>query len=154
MRYQLAQAFRFTLLADRTDRADLPRCCHGPSANSCSPGPPTEACWKWMGRSWVLPCSARISASRNFSTLGRRLPATMDTTPTLSSGSNLGPTNQKLVDRVKADIAKFRKENPSYQGPIPADLLTTSASGLDPDISPASAFVQARACCRGPRHYA
>jgi len=44
---------------------------------------------------------------------------------------------------VKADITKFRKENPSYQGPIPADLLTTSASGLDPDISPASALAQA-----------
>ncbi len=63
--------------------------------------------------------------------------------PTSSSGSNLGPTNQKLVDRVKADIAKFRQENPAYQGPIPADMFTTSASGLDPDISPASAFAQA-----------
>jgi len=62
---------------------------------------------------------------------------------TSSSGSNLGPTNQKLVDRMKADIAKFRQENPGYQGPIPADLLTTSASGLDPDISPASALAQA-----------
>jgi K+-transporting ATPase ATPase C chain len=62
---------------------------------------------------------------------------------TASNGSNLGPTNQKLVDRIKADIEKFRKENPAYQGPIPADLLTTSASGLDPDISPASALAQA-----------
>ena len=56
-----------------------------------------------------------------------------------SSGSNLGPTNQKLVDRVKADVQKFRAENPDYTGPIPADLLTSSASGLDPHISPASA---------------
>jgi K+-transporting ATPase ATPase C chain len=62
---------------------------------------------------------------------------------TASGGSNLGPTNQKLVDRVKADVAKFRAENPSYQGPIPADMVTTSASGLDPDISPASALAQA-----------
>jgi K+-transporting ATPase ATPase C chain len=62
---------------------------------------------------------------------------------TASSGSNLGPTNQKLIDRMKADIEKFRKENPGYQGPIPADMLTTSASGLDPDISPASALAQA-----------
>lgn len=60
-----------------------------------------------------------------------------------SNGSNYGPTNQKLIDRVKGDIAKFRQENPRYQGPIPADLVTTSASGLDPDISPASALVQA-----------
>lgn len=61
---------------------------------------------------------------------------------TSSGASNYGPTNQKLVDRVKASIAKFRKENPDYQGPIPADLVTTSASGLDPDVSPDSAKVQ------------
>lgn len=61
---------------------------------------------------------------------------------TNSSGSNLGPTNQKLVDRVKADVQKFRAENPDYTGPIPADLLTSSASGLDPHISPASAEAQ------------
>jgi K+-transporting ATPase ATPase C chain len=60
-----------------------------------------------------------------------------------SGGSNLGPTNQKLIDRVKASVNKFRKENPDYSGPIPADLLTASASGLDPHISPASAMAQA-----------
>jgi potassium-transporting ATPase KdpC subunit len=62
--------------------------------------------------------------------------------PTASSGSNLGPTNQKLIDRVKAAVDKFRQENPDYHGPIPSDLLTTSASGLDPDISPDSALAQ------------
>lgn len=62
---------------------------------------------------------------------------------TSSSASNLGPTNQKLVDRVKASIEKFRKENPDYTGPIPADLVTASASGLDPHLSPDSAMVQA-----------
>jgi K+-transporting ATPase ATPase C chain len=61
---------------------------------------------------------------------------------TSSGGSNLGPTNQKLVDRVKADAEKFRTENPTYTGPIPADLLTSSGSGLDPHISPASAQAQ------------
>jgi K+-transporting ATPase ATPase C chain len=60
-----------------------------------------------------------------------------------SSGSNLGPTSKKLIDRVKGDIDKFRQENPDYQGPIPADLVTASGSGLDPDISPASAQAQA-----------
>jgi K+-transporting ATPase ATPase C chain len=59
-----------------------------------------------------------------------------------SGGSNLGPTNPDLTKRVKDDIAKFRAENPEYSGPIPADLLTTSGSGLDPDISPASAEAQ------------
>jgi K+-transporting ATPase ATPase C chain len=62
---------------------------------------------------------------------------------TSSSGSNFGPTNQKLVDRMKAAGDKFRAENPSFSGPIPADLTTTSASGLDPDMSPASAYAQA-----------
>jgi K+-transporting ATPase ATPase C chain len=62
--------------------------------------------------------------------------------PTASGGSNYGPTNQKLIDRVKASVAKFHKDNPDYQGPIPADLLTASGSGLDPDISPASAQAQ------------
>jgi potassium-transporting ATPase KdpC subunit len=59
--------------------------------------------------------------------------------PTASGGFNYGPTNQKLIDRVKASMDKFHKENPDYKGPIPADLLTGSGSGLDPEISPASA---------------
>jgi K+-transporting ATPase ATPase C chain len=59
-----------------------------------------------------------------------------------SYGSNYGPTNQKLIDRVKASVDQVRKDNPDYQGPIPADLVTTSASGLDPHISPDSARVQ------------
>jgi len=62
---------------------------------------------------------------------------------TSSSFSNLGPTSQKLMDRVKAAEADFRKNNPDFTGPIPADLLTTSASGLDPEVSPASAEAQA-----------
>jgi K+-transporting ATPase ATPase C chain len=60
-----------------------------------------------------------------------------------SGGSNLGPTSKKLYDRVKASIEQFRKDNPDYTGPIPADLVTTSGSGLDPHISPASAEAQA-----------
>jgi K+-transporting ATPase ATPase C chain len=63
--------------------------------------------------------------------------------PTSSAGPNCGPTNQKLIDRVRASLAAFRKENPDYHGPIPADLLTASASGLDPHISPDSARAQA-----------
>jgi potassium-transporting ATPase KdpC subunit len=57
-----------------------------------------------------------------------------------SGGSNLAPSNKALIDRVQGDIDKLKQENPST--PVPADLVTTSASGLDPDISPEAAFFQ------------
>ncbi len=57
-----------------------------------------------------------------------------------SGGTNLGPTNQKLIDRVRQDAASLQAENPGMS--VPADLVTTSASGLDPHISPASAEFQ------------
>jgi len=57
-----------------------------------------------------------------------------------SSGSNLGPTSQALVDRIKPDVAKQR--GVGNAGPLPADMVTASASGLDPDISPETAMLQ------------
>ena len=62
--------------------------------------------------------------------------------PTASGGSNFGPTSQKLYDRVKGSAEQFRKENPDFKGSVPADAVTASASGLDPDISIPNALAQ------------
>ncbi len=80
--------------------------------------------------------SATTAADPNDST--KTVPAPYNAAN--SGGSNLGPSNKALVDRVQADLDKLRKENPSAQ--VPADLVTTSASGLDPDISVESAYFQ------------
>jgi K+-transporting ATPase ATPase C chain len=61
---------------------------------------------------------------------------------TASGGSNLGPTSAKLRDRAKAEVERLRKENPDAPLPIPAELVTASASGLDPHVSPRAALWQ------------
>jgi potassium-transporting ATPase KdpC subunit len=81
---------------------------------------------------------------QNFSEAGyfRSRPSSAGTgyDATSSSGSNLGPTNKTLIDRVKADVQKAQAENPSV--PVPVDLVTASGSGLDPELSPAAAEFQ------------
>jgi len=72
---------------------------------------------------------------------------------TSSGGSNLGPTSQKLRDRITADIARLTEANPDAKGPIPSDLVTASASGLDPHLSPAAALWQVPRVARA-RHVA
>ncbi len=69
-----------------------------------------------------------------------------------SGGSNLGPTNPALADRLKKDAAQFRKDNPDFTGPIPADAITASGSGLDPEISPANAGAGSPRR-QSPRHF-
>lgn len=62
---------------------------------------------------------------------------------TASGGANLGPTSRRLVERVRGAVARYREENDRYAGPVPADAVTASASGLDPHISPGNAQAQA-----------
>ncbi len=63
--------------------------------------------------------------------------------PTATGGTNLGPTSKKLIDATKSTIAALKKENPDATGPVPMDLVTSSASGIDPDVSPEGAYYQA-----------
>jgi K+-transporting ATPase ATPase C chain len=63
--------------------------------------------------------------------------------PTATGGTNYGPTSKKLIDATKKTIADLKKENPDAVGPPPIDLVTSSASGIDPDVSPESAYWQA-----------
>lgn len=63
--------------------------------------------------------------------------------PTSTGGTNLGPTSKKLIDTTKATIAALRKANPDASGPPPIDLITSSGSGIDPDISPEAGYWEA-----------
>lgn len=63
--------------------------------------------------------------------------------PTSTGGTNFGPTSKKLMDATKATIAQLEKQNPDAGGPPPVDLVTSSASGIDPDISPEAAYWEA-----------
>jgi len=62
--------------------------------------------------------------------------------PTSTGGTNLAPTSKKLIDATRATIAALKKANPDASGPVPIDLVTSSASGIDPDISPEGAYYQ------------
>ena len=71
--------------------------------------------------------------------------------PTSTGGTNLGPSSKKLIDSTKATVALLRKQNPTAPGPPPMDLVTSSGSGIDPDISPEAAYWEAPRVA-GARH--
>ena len=93
-----------------------------------------------IGQNFTSPkyFHGRPSAITGTDSSGKTIPTPYDASN--SSASNLGPTSKALIDRVTADVAKLKAENPNQ--PVPVDLLTTSASGLDPDVTPAAAYFQ------------
>ena len=142
MRYQLAQAFRFTLLMTVLTGLLYP----GVVTALCQLIFPRPANGSLVVVDGKIVGSALLGQNFSKQEYFHPRPSAAGNDgydATASGGSNLGPTNQKLIDRVNADVAKFRAENPDFDGPIPADMVTTSASGLDPDISVASALAQA-----------
>ena len=91
-----------------------------------------------IGQYWTSP---RYFHGRPSATLSNDGSQSQPYNAENSSASNLGPTNQKLITSVQQRVAALQKENPGV--PVPADLVTSSGSGLDPDISPAGAYFQA-----------
>jgi potassium-transporting ATPase KdpC subunit len=79
----------------------------------------------------------RLSAINGTDSSGKSIPTPYDASN--SYASNLGPTSKALIDRVTGDVAKLKAEN---NQPVPVDLVTSSASGLDPDVTPAGAYFQ------------
>lgn len=86
-----------------------------------------------VGQSWTRP--------QYFQ--GRPSAAGKGYDPTSTGGTNLGPTSAKLLAATRATIARLERQNPDASGPPPVDLVTSSASGIDPDISPAAAYWEA-----------
>jgi potassium-transporting ATPase KdpC subunit len=93
-----------------------------------------------IGQNFTSPkyFHGRPSAITGTDSAGKSIPTPYDASN--SYASNLGPTSKALIDRVKGDVAKLKAENGAQ--PVPVDLVTTSASGLDPDITPAAALFQ------------
>ena len=142
MRFQLMPAFRVTLFLTVLTGLIYPCVVTG----LCQMLFPRRANGSLIARDGVVTGSALIAQGFTQPQYFHPRPSAAGTNgydAANSNASNLGPTNQKLVDRVKGDLEKFRQDNPDYQGAVSADLLTTSGSGLDPDLSPASALAQA-----------
>ena len=108
-----------------------------------------EACWLQMGLLSALSSSGNRSAIHATSGVVPRRPNRCPTTLPHLSGSNLGPTNPKLAQAVSKRIAELRSIDAQNTSPVPVDLVTASASGLDPHISIAAANYQVSARGKG-----
>jgi K+-transporting ATPase ATPase C chain len=105
----------------------------------------------WQANGSLVPVDGKIVGSSIIGQLwtkpqyfhGRPSAAGKGYDPTQTGGTNLGPTSKKLIDSTRAAIAALKKENPDAGGPVPMDLVTSSASGIDPDISVEGARYQA-----------
>lgn len=123
----------YPLLVTGIAQAVFPRQANGSLVERAGPSGNRPAGSELIGQSFSGPRSfwGRPSATRSF-----------PYNAAASGGSNLGPTNQALLQRVGADVGRLRTAHGPRTGLIPVDLVTTSGSGLDPHISPAAAFLQ------------
>jgi K+-transporting ATPase ATPase C chain len=110
-----------------------------------------QALFPWQANGSMLKVNGKVVGSAIIGQLwtkpqyfqGRPSAAGKGYDPTATGGTNLGPTSKKLKDTTKATIAQLKKQNPDANGPLPMDLVTSSASGIDPDITPEAAYWEA-----------
>ncbi len=110
-----------------------------------------QAIFPWQANGSMIVVNGKIAGSTIIGQLwtkpqyfhGRPSAAGKGYDPTATGGTNYGPTSKKLIDSTKATLVQLKKDNPDANGPPPIDLVTSSGSGIDPDITPAAAYWQA-----------
>ena len=110
-----------------------------------------QTIFPWQANGSMIVVNGKIAGSAIIGQLwtkpryfhGRPSAAGKGYDPTATGGTNYGPTSKKLIDSTKATIAQLKKDNPDANGPPPIDLVTSSGSGIDPDVTPAAAYWQA-----------
>jgi len=110
-----------------------------------------QALFPWQANGSLISINGKLVGSAIIGQLwtkpqyfaGRPSAAGKGYDPTATGGTNLGPTSKKLIDATKGTIAQLKRDNPDASGPPPMDLITSSGSGIDPDISPEAAYWEA-----------